>query len=225
VPVTRTPGKGFGEGLHFYLKQPAVGEALGSSKGGLPNGVDVRGAGGYAVAPGSVRSDGARWLPSADAPSLIKTYPDIPEVPEWLVDIIRRPQRGLRPQGKTGDDLNSLALLNLDARVPELFGPAAKRQASSGGYRVSSKALGRHLQEDLSIHPTGIVDFGVHDQGDARQGKRTPVGLVMEYSGKTFREATEWLAGRVGMLSDAQSKVAAAEQAAVAASRHRCRSR
>jgi hypothetical protein len=25
------------------------------------------------------------------------------------------------------------------------------------------------------------VDFGVHDLGDAREGKRTPIDLVLEY--------------------------------------------
>ena len=40
--------------------------------------------------------------------------------------------------------------------------------------------LGRDLEEDLSISPSGVKDFGVHDLDDPRQGKRTPVDLVME---------------------------------------------
>ena len=81
----------------------------------------------------------------------------------------------------------------------ELF-PTAKRQAVTGAWRVSSRDLGRQLEEDLSIAPGGIVDFGVHDQGDPRQGKRTPIDLVMELGGAPGRgQAARWLADRLGM--------------------------
>lgn len=88
--------------------------------------------------------------------------------------------------------LNDTALANLGEWVPPLFGNLA-RPAARGGYRVSSAALGRDLEEDLSITSQGIVDFGVADQGDARQGKRTPVGLIMEHKHWTFDEAVTFL--------------------------------
>lgn len=77
--------------------------------------------------------------------------------------------------------LDQLALANLDKWVPALFGKKAVK-GDNGIYRVSSKALGRKLEEDLSIAPEGIVDFGVADIGDSREGKRTPIMLVAEYS-------------------------------------------
>src|SRR5262249_12827835 len=89
--------------------------------------------------------------------------------------------------------LNTLALKHLDKWVPELFGDAAVYQPGTGAYRVSSDALGRKLEEDLSIHPTGIVDFGVADQGDERQGKRTPIDIVMEFRDVDASAAFEWL--------------------------------
>lgn len=46
---------------------------------------------------------------------------------------------------------------------------------------MSSHALGRNLEEDLSIAPSGIVDFGVADMGDSRAGKRTPIDVIIEY--------------------------------------------
>ena len=48
-----------------------------------------------------------------------------------------------------------------------------------------------------------IVDFGVADQGDERQGKRTPVELVMEHTGKDSKEVADWLAEKLG-CSEAQ---------------------
>jgi RecA-family ATPase len=56
-------------------------------------------------------------------------------------------------------------------------------QTGTGAYRISSKVLGRDLEEDLSIAPTGIKDFGVHDMGDPRHGGRTPIDLLMEWGG------------------------------------------
>lgn len=93
--------------------------------------------------------------------------------------------------------LNSAALQNLSAWVPALFGPAA--EFKSGGYRISSKALGRDLEEDLSISPKGIKDFGIHDQGDSREGKRTPIDIVIEYGKKTFGDAVAWLREQLGL--------------------------
>lgn len=75
--------------------------------------------------------------------------------------------------------VNEAALADLGAWVPALF-PAAREYM--GGFRVSSADLHRDLEEDLSIVPEGIVDFGVADMGDERQGKRTPIDLVLEWS-------------------------------------------
>jgi AAA domain len=98
----------------------------------------------------------------------------------------------------TGDEpeppwhkINDEAMANFERWVPKLF-PAAVKTAN-GGYRVSSKALGRDLQEDLSIAPEGICDFGVADMGDAREGRRSPIDLVMEWLDLDFSSAMQWL--------------------------------
>ena len=107
-----------------------------------------------------------------------------------------------------GDDfarVNDAAMRALHVWVPALFG--GREQVRGLGYRLTSKALGRDLQEDLSIDPKGIVDFGVSDMGDARQGKRSPVDLVMEWGTGTPKagQALRWLAGLLGVpVQDAQ---------------------
>lgn len=104
-----------------------------------------------------------------------------------------RPASAPAPAG--GDDfkrVNAAALLALDAWVHELF-PKAQRSASTGGFRVTSKDLGRQLQEDLSITPEGIMDFG-EEQG------YTAIDLVMKWSpASTAKDALHWLAGRIGV--------------------------
>jgi hypothetical protein len=74
-----------------------------------------------------------------------------------------RPSPAPRAPTPAGGDffrnVNDAALLNLEAWVRELF-PKARRSAN-GAYRVTSRDLGRNLQEDLSITPQGIQDFGL----------------------------------------------------------------
>ncbi len=91
--------------------------------------------------------------------------------------------------------LNAAALGFLDLWVPKLF-PEARRR-DDGSYRMSSRSLGRNLEEDLSITAKGIKDFGVHDMGDPREGRRSPLDLVMTYLGKDFVEAQSWLQERL----------------------------
>jgi hypothetical protein len=97
--------------------------------------------------------------------------------------------------------VNKLAMEHLPEWVGELF-PAAR--AYQTGFRVASKDLGRDLEEDISILPAGIVDFGVHDLGDERQGKRTPVDLVVEWleveeGALTPAGAALWLCEKLGV--------------------------
>jgi putative DNA primase/helicase len=112
-------------------------------------------------------------------------------------ELIDRAHERFKEKPKRSDYLNTPALANLDAWVPELF-PSA-RKGANGGYRVTSEMLGRDLEEDLSISPKGIKDFGVHDMGDPREGRRTPVDIVMEYGGKDFGAACAWLCSKLGI--------------------------
>jgi hypothetical protein len=96
--------------------------------------------------------------------------------------------------------LNTAALANMAAWVLEIFPDA--QTTRRGGYRVSSAMLGRDLEEDLSLHPEGIKDFGIHDMGDRREGRRTPIDIVVEYGKKTHEEAVAWLRERLGMPED-----------------------
>lgn len=76
VPTVATPN----QGTHFYFRQPP-GSNLGNGRGSLPAGVDVRGSGGYVIAPGSAMADGRLYEGFGfDA--------EIPVLPNWLFDII-----------------------------------------------------------------------------------------------------------------------------------------
>lgn len=105
-----------------------------------------------------------------------------------------------QPDPSGSDDfrhVNETAMQALQVWVPSLFPQAIPK---GQGYRVTSKSLNRDLQEDLSIMPEGIVDFGVADMGDAKQGRRTPIDLVMEWlPASKPKDALHWLAQRIGI--------------------------
>jgi hypothetical protein len=90
-PVTMTPSNG----RHLYFSQPAT--QLGNGKGNLPAGVDVRGAGGFTVSPGSCWQ-GRAWRPHPQHPALADAYraKTIPVLPDWLAEIIKPPPATLR---------------------------------------------------------------------------------------------------------------------------------
>ncbi len=99
--------------------------------------------------------------------------------PAGSVTRIDRPDREPPADDDFFGRVNEAALAQLGAWVPVLF-PAARDY--QGGYRVASVDLMRDLEEDLSLVPEGIVDFGVADMGDEREGKRTPVDVVLEWA-------------------------------------------
>lgn len=80
--IPATFGVRTGKGMHFYFRQPE-GEPIGNGRGALKGqGIDIRGKGGFTVAPGSVHQTGVLDRP-ADA-----SLPIAP-APAWLVTALR----------------------------------------------------------------------------------------------------------------------------------------
>ncbi|SCL25435.1 phage/plasmid primase, P4 family [Micromonospora inyonensis] len=81
IPRTFTVATGrAGGGRHLYFRAPR-GSKLGTARGALPAGVDVRGVGGYVVGPGSVHQSGAVYAPEDPAAPFA-------ELPGWLADAL-----------------------------------------------------------------------------------------------------------------------------------------
>jgi hypothetical protein len=194
--------------LHHYFKHPGNGIKIKSSALASCVGIDVKGDGGFVVVPPTKRDDGQyRWLNNHE----------IADAPEWLLNLVRDRQQGSTggnsrqppPKGEEGPwpstpftdwkiaEINNAALAYLAAWVPALF-PAAKER--NGGWRITSADLGRnHLMEDISITTQGIKDFGLHDYGDLRRGRRTPIQLVYIWKQWEPEQAAEWLRLRLNI--------------------------
>jgi putative DNA primase/helicase len=96
--------------------------------------------------------------------------------------------------GQQGNDfkrVNDAALASLGQWVPQAL-PGAKTWQD--GYRVTSKALGRDLQEDLQLVPAGIMDFG-EEQG------LSPIDVVCKWvpGMQAPKDALHWLAQQLGI--------------------------
>lgn len=81
-PCAETPSGG----RHYYFRQPE-GDPLGNSPGRLPKGIDVRGSGGYVIAPGAELPDGRRYS------GLEGFGLNAPLPPDWLItEYIKAPK-------------------------------------------------------------------------------------------------------------------------------------
>lgn len=107
-----------------------------------------------------------------------------------------RPKHSERATGGLGGDyfrnVREAALKDLRAWVPDLF-PAAAYQPGTGAWRVKQSDLGTSYEEDLSIHPSGIQNFGPEETC-------TAIDLVMQFGGApSALAAADWLCERLGI--------------------------
>jgi RecA-family ATPase len=89
-PITQTAGGGY----HHIFRQPD-GTPIGNEEGSLPDGINIRGRGGWIVAPGAARSDGASWRALDNAPPLPQAFRDraVPKLCDKLAAIVHTPKK------------------------------------------------------------------------------------------------------------------------------------
>jgi hypothetical protein len=125
-PVVDTPTNG---GKHLYHRPPD-GVRLGNREGAIKDrGVNVRGEGGYVIAPGATFPDGRAYRMADGSPDLVEMFAqrreDIPEVPAWLVALLRA--------NRTERDRNA---------APQPMGPVGARERA-----FAAKALAENAKE------------------------------------------------------------------------------
>jgi hypothetical protein len=95
--------------------------------------------------------------------------------------------------------INDAALAALERWVPIML-PTARFYPNKGTWRVTSEALDRDYQEDLSFAPDGIRDFG-DDHGDPNGRGLTAIDAVQEFGGAADPvDAAMWLCDQLGIL-------------------------
>jgi hypothetical protein len=111
-PVVWTPGGG----VHVYFGCPP---GFGNAEGSVPDGINIRGSGGYTISPGCVLPDGRSYKPAEGHPELVTSFSTLPELPRWFAEIIKPPlvpapiiitlQSGKRFENYAAASLNGMA--------------------------------------------------------------------------------------------------------------------
>lgn len=176
--------------------------------GGKPSQVEVMGRGQQIVAFGIHPETGRDYEWIGDSP-LDVPFADLPLLSGAAIDAliadaetilsrhgsptVEQKRSTTRPTtgGTFWQQVNSAALANIGAWASALFS-TAKEEQGTGAWRVHSADLGRGLEEDISIHPDGIRDFGEEEPS-------TPISLVQKWGGAASpKDAAFWLCEKIG---------------------------
>jgi hypothetical protein len=181
-----------GKGMHYYFRSPDEGPALGNSPGVLAGrGIDIRGAGGYVVAPGSVHGSGVLYAPVDSAAPILAA-------PAWLVAALRPPAVSPPPAPGVGvADLPRYvekALQGETARAVEAVPGQRNHALNKAAYNLGRLVGAGVLPEELAareLYRAASVHFGPTSEdmspGEARAtirsgllaGSRRPREITM----------------------------------------------
>lgn len=178
APLVATPNSG---NHHFFRQDP--GRVLGNGRGALPAGIDVRGAGGYVVAPGAVMQDGRVYELWGDISAA-------PVIPDWLATILEARNGGAgdaeyRPEPQS---------------MQRVDGGAQSQPASISGDEIAE--LLSHIPADCGYHDWVSVLMAVHaetagsgeglsiaDQWSAGGGAKYPGSATIAKKWRSFKSA------------------------------------
>jgi RecA-family ATPase len=153
-PITDTPA-----GNHHIFRQPD-GTPLSNSAGGLPAGVDIRGAGGWIVAPGAVRADGVVYAPRKGTPTLPEAFrtQTIPPLPEKLIGIIRAEGS---PGDPRGDDSAKASPFMATGERLDIEACLENMQPNGASVNATQPRVILSLLQK-AMHPDDVVDLVVN---------------------------------------------------------------
>lgn len=130
APLVATPSSG---NHHYFRQRP--GETLGNSEGAIKGqGINVRGHGGYVIAPGTIMADGRVY-------ELWGDIADPPVIPDWLHSLITTPLEPVRQKIETGnhdqaeiDEIaEMLGYINPDSGYQDWLAALMAVHAATGG--------------------------------------------------------------------------------------------
>ena len=170
--VVETPSTG----RHFYFRSEI---AYGNSRGSLPDGIDVRGVGGYVIAPGATLPDGRSYRViggSLDA---------VPALPDALAGLLRpkrptvTPEPHLEPAADAVTD-RERAFANA-ALADEVAKLSAMREGSGRNHalNVASHSMGTMAGWiDLNVAASALYEASVANGYVAKDGASAAKGTI-----------------------------------------------
>ncbi len=202
-PVRKKGAKGYTAFYKYNGEQPKKWSVAGKSV------CELLSHGNQTVMPPTIHPDGMAYK-YITLDTLLDVTPDeLPSLPKDFADLItealapfiddndrEQNSRGIKPDAQPSDDtrtiwqeINDVALANLDLWVPKVFADAKRRH--DGSYRVV--AHWRDVENaNVSIHPDGIMDWG------AGLG-HTAIDIVMLSETVGLDQAVKTLREKLGM--------------------------
>lgn len=191
APIVSTPSGG----QHWYFRQPD-GFSLGNGRGTLPakrvnpatgkaQGIDVRGAGGYVIAPGSMKGDGRYYVPERG------DFTHCPVIPDWLVEILKggppsRPSQAyIAPAAPpSGNRLASYghAALDEEANTVAMAAPGTRNETvNTSAFRLGQLVGGGCLseREAYDAMASAVLSWGVKPN-DKALGQRGTIQRALK---------------------------------------------
>jgi len=148
LQLPATPVATTGRGTHYYYRHPGIdsGERVRNFARRLP-GLDLRGDGGYVIAPPSLHPSGATYTWTSDPDH----FP-LADTPHWLRAIV---SDGRTPKGKEPEDR--------DPDAPEWYLSIMAKGVASGGRndavaRLAGYFLAKGLDADVTFHAVQAVN-------------------------------------------------------------------
>jgi hypothetical protein len=197
VPGTLAANTGGGGRHLFFRYDPSAPVGCNTGKDKNRPGIDVRGDGGYVIAPPSVHASGKQY-------EWVHRQLAAEPAPVWLREVAVNGVQNKKAAGEHTrqnekprsifEEINTRALLRVKDWAPQLI--PGGRFSPNGAYRVSPADAGHpETEEELSVHSEGIRDFGPEPHVTY-----TPIDLVLKFGTPTTpRTAAAWLASRLNI--------------------------
>ena len=156
IPTVVTPQNG----RHYWFTQPTEGEPIGNSdKPVRDKGINVRGAGGYVIAPGALLRDGKEYRRDPNTPSIIEAVRNgtVPVLPPSIVTLLRPNGHAAPPPAKPAhsgareEAYAQVALGNVASEIAKAPSGSRNIELNNGalrmGHMVASGWIGRATVE------------------------------------------------------------------------------
>ena len=188
-------------GKHLYFTMPRDGKDVHNSAKKAAPGIDVRGSGGYAIAPGSTLPDGRAYTVLSDTPPV--------PAPDWLLTMVRKsqseeprpspkPAQGMYPQAANREAARQWALKGLEdecQRVRETPQGGRNATLNTAALKVFQIVAGGSLFEEEATR--ALMDAGLasglteqETRATITSGRSAGLKEPRYYPGPAIRQAT-----------------------------------
>lgn len=195
APFVDTPSGG----RHVYFRQPPGDHRFGNSRGALPPGIDVRGAGGYVIGPGAELPDGRRYV-------LHGNILNAPTLPDWLAEVLAGKEMQGRAVGSAGSDGKPATDAGLRSDAGDtLQGPTREPGPVAPTLQTSERRLSAYVEAGVEAELAKVRGAGKGGRNNLLNEAAFALGQMAGAGWLSEADAAGWLEGAAhdcGLVKD-----------------------